>query len=272
MGIQQPGTIDPSVYGNLFAGNQSPPEYQDTPPEPLSGDDLQRAILAALVALKPVGSRADRRGTPQAVQIIEPSGVGVQTSQPIARLAKNLLLEVYAYGSNPAATVTVQDAPKGSPMQTALDSNAVRKVTGSARYVVEGVNDEIQVQLNVAAGAFAVRAAWVDGSPNRVNDLDLLDWSTTVLTGGSTYTGAQFTALGNGRIVGTAYADVAGTLYVDQSSDGTNYDYTSTYVVAAGVGTAFSTEVIAPFGRLRYINGVAGQATFRLYGFGRLQS
>jgi hypothetical protein len=93
--------------------------------------------------------------------------------------------------------------------------------------------------------------------------------TTTPLTGSSTFTGSQFSTNGFGRITGTVFADQSGTVDVDQSSDGANYDYTSSFSVSASTGLAFSVEVIAPNARIRYVNGGSNQGTFRLYSFTR---
>ena len=91
--------------------------------------------------------------------------------------------------------------------------------------------------------------------------------TTAILDASATYTGTLFPTGGNARITGSVFADVAGTLYIDQSSDGTNYDITTTVSVSAGVGTSFSVEVFSPNARIRYVNGATIQTVFRLYSF-----
>lgn len=99
------------------------------------------------------------------------------------------------------------------------------------------------------------------------NDLSgVLDSTTTVLGDGLTYTGSAFHVAGYGHIVGTAYADTAGTLYIDQSSDGTNYDVVSIIPYTAADTKGFSVEVVAPTARVRFTNAAgAAQTAFRLY-------
>jgi hypothetical protein len=98
-----------------------------------------------------------------------------------------------------------------------------------------------------------------------------VDATTTPLTASQTYTTpTPIHCGGNARITGTVYSDKAGTLYIDFSPDGTNWDYSTTAVsVSAGTGTGFSEEVVAPFARLRYVNGGTAQTTFRLYAYTR---
>jgi hypothetical protein len=98
-----------------------------------------------------------------------------------------------------------------------------------------------------------------------------VDKTTTPLGANGTYTTATpINCGGNARITGTVYSDKAGTLYIDFSPDGTNWDYSTTAVsVSAGTGTGFSEEVVAPYARLRYVNGATAQTTFRLYAYTR---
>lgn len=102
------------------------------------------------------------------------------------------------------------------------------------------------------------------------NGLALVDASTTALGASGTYnTPSPFTTAGSAKVVGTVFTDQAGTVYVDQSSDGTNWDATSSVSVTANTPTSFSVEVVAPYGRLRYVNGATAQTKLRLYGFTR---
>ena len=106
-----------------------------------------------------------------------------------------------------------------------------------------------------------------------VNDQAALDSTTTPLGSNGTYkTSGQVAANGefvrvNGysRVVGTVFADQAGTLNIDWSSDGQNVDYTDTVAVSASTKTKFSLEVVAPYASVRYVNGASAQGTFRLY-------
>jgi len=63
-----------------------------------------------------------------------------------------------------------------------------------------------------------------------------------------------------------AFADVDGTIYIDQSHDGTNWDYVESQPLTGGAGAKLSSRVVARYVRIRYLNGVAAQTTFR---FGR---
>jgi hypothetical protein len=104
---------------------------------------------------------------------------------------------------------------------------------------------------------------------DRLNELTSQASTTTPLAAGATYTSAVFTCAGFARIVGTVYADQAGTLYVEQSADGTNFDSSSSFSVSAGAPFGFTVEVVAPNARIRYVNGATAQTVFRLYAFTR---
>jgi hypothetical protein len=104
---------------------------------------------------------------------------------------------------------------------------------------------------------------------DRINELVLQASTTTALAANGTYTSSTLNLSGWGRIIGTVYADQAGTLYVEQSSDGTNFDSSSSFSVSAGSPFGFSVEVVAPYGRIRYVNGATAQTAFRLYAFTR---
>lgn len=55
---------------------------------------------------------------------------------------------------------------------------------------------------------------------------------------------------------------VGGTLHIEQSVDGTNWDLDTTFAATAGTGTSISVSIVAPFVRVRFTNG-ANAATVR---------
>lgn len=91
--------------------------------------------------------------------------------------------------------------------------------------------------------------------------------TTTPLGASQTYTSPVFRTEGFGRIVGTAFADQAGTLYVDWTWDGVNFDGRNSIAVNASTPTPYSFDVHAPFARIRYTNGATAQTVFRLAAF-----
>jgi hypothetical protein len=88
--------------------------------------------------------------------------------------------------------------------------------------------------------------------------------SNVVLTSGSTWSsGTLYPDLAD-RIVGSVFADQSGTIYIEQSPDGTNWDVQTSYTVSANDGKGFSEEIIAPYVRVRYTNDATNQGAFRI--------
>lgn len=89
--------------------------------------------------------------------------------------------------------------------------------------------------------------------------------SSTNLTGAATFTGAWLHSGQYDYITGTAFADQAGTLFIEQSNDAVSTDYISSITVLASTGKNFKEDVIAPYFRARYLNGATPQGSFRLH-------
>jgi hypothetical protein len=68
-------------------------------------------------------------------------------------------------------------------------------------------------------------------------------------------------------ITGVAYADQSGTLYVDQSNDGTTTHFTESFAVTSGSGgsAAFLRRIYAPYVRVKFTNGGTLQGDFSLF-------
>lgn len=101
--------------------------------------------------------------------------------------------------------------------------------------------------------------------------LDLLASTATPLPAAGTWTSPVDDASFTGRIVGTVFADQPGTLYVEQSPDRNNWDVVDSFDVSANAGLGFSVEKVAPYARVRYVNGAADQTVFRLFVYRRLR-
>ena len=91
--------------------------------------------------------------------------------------------------------------------------------------------------------------------------------TTSALAASGSYTSSSVSTAGFSRITGSTFADQAGTLNVQQSPDGTNWDIVSSFSVSANTGTGFSVELVCPYVRLYYVNGATAQTVFRLYSF-----
>jgi len=94
-----------------------------------------------------------------------------------------------------------------------------------------------------------------------------LDVTTTPLAASGTYTTTTPFATNSYRsLVGSAYSDQSGTLLVEQSQDGTNWDVQTTVTVTGGSPSAgFDVDIVGAYGRLSYTNGATAQTIFRLY-------
>lgn len=88
--------------------------------------------------------------------------------------------------------------------------------------------------------------------------------TSTILTAGQTFTGIAEDVLGFPGLCVASKSDQAGTLYVDFSPDGTNWDSTLTYSTAASTNEVHRLVVTRRYCRIRYTNGGVNQGYFRL--------
>lgn len=65
-------------------------------------------------------------------------------------------------------------------------------------------------------------------------------------------------------MVGLMYSDQAGSLLIEQSIDGVNWDLDTTVALVAVTGKEFKVEVYASYIRLTFTNGATPQTEFRL--------
>lgn len=63
---------------------------------------------------------------------------------------------------------------------------------------------------------------------------------------------------------GSAFADQKGTLHIEQSSDGENWDVDSDSEIAASEGIGIEENLVGRYWRARYVNGTAAQGVLRL--------
>lgn len=88
--------------------------------------------------------------------------------------------------------------------------------------------------------------------------------STTPLKASATWTSQVGMRERHDTINGTVASDVAGTLHIQQSTDGTNWDVDATYSITGGDGKGFTELLVAPYWRIYYVNGGADQGYFRI--------
>ena len=104
-----------------------------------------------------------------------------------------------------------------------------------------------------------------------IGSLVALGSTTTALAADASWTSLVDNALNTGRIVGSVFADQAGTLYIEQSPDNTNWDIVDSFSVSANAGLGFSVEKVVQYARVRYVNSTVAQTAFRLYIWKRLR-
>ena len=73
------------------------------------------------------------------------------------------------------------------------------------------------------------------------------------------------TGLGD-YITGSVFADQNGTLTIEQSGDGTNWDAKDTIAVTASTGTKIDVKILLPYVRIKFVNTAGSdQTAFRLF-------
>ena len=96
------------------------------------------------------------------------------------------------------------------------------------------------------------------------NHLTPVASTATPLAAAATYDSTALATANFRYITGSVFADQAGNVFIEQSADGTNWDVSTTYAVAAGDGSGIEEPVLLPYFRIRYVNGETLQAAFRL--------
>ena len=86
--------------------------------------------------------------------------------------------------------------------------------------------------------------------------------TTTPLNASATFTGTAVDVSGYPSVVVAVYTDQAGTLYMDFSTDGTNWDSTLSFSVAASTNEVHRLTVTRQYFRVRFTNTSASNQTF----------
>lgn len=138
------------------------------------------------------------------------------------------------------------------------------------RFTIYGTKVGATATENVAQwGGAAVTPADVNGVPTMKLrgrlDVQTLSPAPAVLGANGAYTSDAVVLGVYDKLVGSVYADQAGTLSIQQSYDGTNWDVASDISVSASSGQGFDVAIVAPNQRLVYTNGATAQTVFRLH-------
>jgi hypothetical protein len=98
-----------------------------------------------------------------------------------------------------------------------------------------------------------------------------IESNTTILGISAQYTGASFDTMADGvnftGVTGLVTSNQAGTLYIDQSPDGTNWYTTDTIAVSASGLGKINFDILVRYLRVRYVNGATAQTSFNLSAF-----
>ena len=100
--------------------------------------------------------------------------------------------------------------------------------------------------------------------PRADQTVSTVNSTTTPLAASTTFTGTSEDVSSYASISIICKSDVAGTLTLQFSNDGTNWDVVNTYIVSGGTGLDFVKVVTAKYYRVTYINGATPQTYFRL--------
>lgn len=91
--------------------------------------------------------------------------------------------------------------------------------------------------------------------------------TTATLGAAGVYTSPSVDGINFRRITGVAFSNVAGSLAIQQSDDGTTWDTITTVTVAAATPIAWDQVIHTRYVRYVYTNGATLQTTFRLSGY-----
>ena len=119
-----------------------------------------------------------------------------------------------------------------------------------------------------AQTAFFIASALVtiDSSMDKGKILNFLE-TTTALGASATYTGNTLNLGSNpyySKVRFLVFADQAGTLYLDQSRDGSTWRTTNAQAVSANTSYTLEYNISAQYIRVRYVNGATAQGSFEL--------
>lgn len=128
-------------------------------------------------------------------------------------------------------------------------------------------------QAGLASGAAALPVRMLGGLVDSVSTVGAVGIKTTAytetttnLTSGQIFTGPSrdITSGMQSMFTGFCYADVPGTLYVEESTDASAFYPMQQIPVPAGVAVKFENKMHSRYARVRYVNGVTAQTTFRI--------
>lgn len=90
------------------------------------------------------------------------------------------------------------------------------------------------------------------------------DYTTAVLAGNASFTGATIDGTGKTRIRGFVFANQAGTLKFQASADGSNWRDIESLAVTASTALPFEKPIYGKYARVVYVNGATANTVFEL--------
>ena len=157
--------------------------------------------------------------------------------------------------------VTVQDIAE----LTAEITGGRGQMTGSQAIAVQAVGGTIGTVSTVSTVTTATTLTIGNIQSIQTQYTD----STTALAASATFTGTTrdiTTTPRRNRVTARAFADQAGTLFIEQSRDGTTFRNPATHSVAVAVGETrqLTVDIVTRYWRVRYVNGATLQGAFEL--------
>ncbi len=95
--------------------------------------------------------------------------------------------------------------------------------------------------------------------------ISILETLTAALPGSSTFTSQVVDLPPEKKLVVSVNTDKSGTVYIEQSSDGTTWSTVSTVVLEPNIAIKIWIDVTQPHGRVRLVNSTAAQGYLKLF-------
>jgi len=115
---------------------------------------------------------------------------------------------------------------------------------------------------NTAAISINVANTPLDTLPMPQNGVE--DSTDTTLLATASFVGSVFDTSNFKRIIGSCFSDQDGSVFIEQSYDGTDWDISSSYAYSANEKLGIDISVVATYARARFVNGAVDQTIFRM--------
>lgn len=182
------------------------------------------------------------------------------------------VVELYDSNGNPLAVQNGSAIPASTPAIMIAGSDG----TNSRYILVDSSGNQVMVGAGTAGtpaggvvsiqGVASGTVVPVSGtiSASQTGNVDAGNSSTTPLAGNGTFSGTAIDVSVYGVITIFVFADQAGTLNIEFSTNNTNWDDINSYAVSASTALSVQFGPQAKFFRVVYQNGSSAQSVFRL--------